>query len=45
MLTPHIGGATRETLVQGAEMLAAEIARFAAGEPLAHLVETAGSSA
>ena len=35
VLTPHIGGATRETLKQGAEMLADEIARFAAGEPLA----------
>jgi D-3-phosphoglycerate dehydrogenase len=45
VLTPHIGGATRETLKQGAEMLAAEIARFAAGEPLAHLVETVGVSA
>jgi D-3-phosphoglycerate dehydrogenase len=38
VLTPHIGGATRETLAQGAEMLAAEIARFAADEPLEHLV-------
>ncbi|HEX3979550.1 MAG TPA: NAD(P)-dependent oxidoreductase [Solirubrobacteraceae bacterium] len=45
VLTPHIGGATRETLKQGAEMLAAEIARFGAGEPLAHLVETVGVNA
>jgi D-3-phosphoglycerate dehydrogenase / 2-oxoglutarate reductase len=45
VLTPHIGGATRETLKQGAEMLAADIARFGAGEPLAHLVESVGVSA
>jgi D-3-phosphoglycerate dehydrogenase len=38
VLTPHIGGATHETLARGAEMIAAEIARFAAGEPLQHSV-------
>lgn len=38
VLTPHLGGATHETLLQGAEMIAAEIARFAAGEPLLHVV-------
>jgi phosphoglycerate dehydrogenase-like enzyme len=41
VITPHLGGATRETLAQGAEMLAAEIARFAAGEPLVNVVGTA----
>jgi D-3-phosphoglycerate dehydrogenase / 2-oxoglutarate reductase len=45
VLTPHIGGATRETLKQGAEMLAAEIARFAANEPLRYLVANVGVSA
>lgn len=45
VLTPHIGGATRETLKQGAEMLAAEITRFGAGEPLMHVVEAIGVSA
>ncbi len=45
VLTPHIGGATRETLRQGAEMLAADIARFAAGEPLHHVVDTVGVGA
>jgi D-3-phosphoglycerate dehydrogenase / 2-oxoglutarate reductase len=34
VLTPHVGGATYETLARGAEMIAAEICRFAAGEPL-----------
>ena len=34
VMTPHIGGATRETLMQGAEMIADEIHRFAAGEEL-----------
>jgi D-3-phosphoglycerate dehydrogenase len=34
VLTPHLGGATHETLLQGAEMIADEIDRFAAGERL-----------
>jgi D-3-phosphoglycerate dehydrogenase len=38
VLTPHIGGATSETLLQGALMIAAEIERFAADEPLANVV-------
>jgi D-3-phosphoglycerate dehydrogenase len=38
VITPHIGGATHETLAQGAEMLALEIARFVAGEPLHNVV-------
>jgi len=37
VLTPHIGGATRETLATGAEMIALEIARFAAGERLVNV--------
>lgn len=38
VLTPHIGGATHETLLQGAEMIAEEVRRFAAGESLHYLV-------
>ena len=38
VITPHIGGATRETLQRGADMLAEEIRRFAASEPLINLV-------
>jgi D-3-phosphoglycerate dehydrogenase len=38
VMTPHIGGATHETLLQGAEMIADEIRRFAAGEALLHVV-------
>ena len=38
VLMPHVGGATHETLLQGAEMLADEITRFASGEGLRHLV-------
>jgi D-3-phosphoglycerate dehydrogenase / 2-oxoglutarate reductase len=38
VLTPHIAGATHETLLQGAQMLAAEITRFAAGEALVNVV-------
>ena len=37
VLTPHLGGATHETLLEGAEMIAAEIARFAADEPLVNV--------
>lgn len=37
VMTPHIGGATHETLFQGAEMIADEIVRFNAGEPLVHV--------
>jgi D-3-phosphoglycerate dehydrogenase / 2-oxoglutarate reductase len=40
VLTPHIGGATSETLLQGALMIAHELERFAADEPLSHVVET-----
>ena len=37
ILTPHVGGATHETLAHGAEMIASEIGRFAAGEPLVNV--------
>jgi D-3-phosphoglycerate dehydrogenase len=37
VLTPHIGGATHETLRQGAEMIRDEIVRFASGEPMLHV--------
>jgi D-3-phosphoglycerate dehydrogenase len=37
ILTPHLGGATHETLLQGAEMIADEIVRFAAAEPLVNV--------
>ncbi len=38
VMTPHIGGATHETLLQGAEMIASEIQRFDRGEPLRYVV-------
>jgi D-3-phosphoglycerate dehydrogenase len=41
VMTPHLGGATQETLAQGAEMLAEEILRFAAGQPLLHVLNGA----
>jgi D-3-phosphoglycerate dehydrogenase len=44
VLTPHIGGATRETLRHGAEMIAGEITRFATGEPLRYLVNAAANA-
>jgi D-3-phosphoglycerate dehydrogenase len=41
IITPHIGGATVETLSHGGEMLAAEIERFARGEPLVNVANPA----
>ncbi len=38
VITPHIGGATHETLLRGVTMVAAEIERFAAGKPLVSVV-------
>lgn len=38
IITPHIGGATRETLRRGAEMTASAVARVAAGEIPDHVV-------
>jgi D-3-phosphoglycerate dehydrogenase len=38
IITPHIGGATRETLRRGAEMTASAVARLASGEIPDHLV-------
>jgi D-3-phosphoglycerate dehydrogenase len=45
VMTPHLGGATHETLLQGAEMIAEEILRFAAGEPLVNVVNRAAAAA
>jgi D-3-phosphoglycerate dehydrogenase / 2-oxoglutarate reductase len=45
VMTPHLGGATHETLLQGAEMIAEEIARFASGRPLANLFNGVGAVA
>jgi D-3-phosphoglycerate dehydrogenase / 2-oxoglutarate reductase len=38
VITPHIGGATQQTLERGAQMMASEIDRFAKGEPLLYAV-------
>jgi D-3-phosphoglycerate dehydrogenase len=38
IITPHIGGATHETLRRGAEMAAAAVAALTAGEVPGHLV-------
>jgi D-3-phosphoglycerate dehydrogenase / 2-oxoglutarate reductase len=41
VITPHIGGATHETLLRGVTMVADEIQRFVAGEPLRAVVNRA----
>jgi len=45
VITPHIGGATHETLLRGVTMVAEEIQRFAAGEPLRLVVNRAAVKA
>ena len=45
VMTPHIGGATHETLLRGAGMVADQILRFAAGAPLEHVANAAGVEA
>jgi D-3-phosphoglycerate dehydrogenase len=45
IVTPHIGGATYESLINGAEMVAAEIARFAGGRPLLNVADRTASVA
>ena len=45
VITPHIGGATHETLLRGVTMVADEIQRFAAGEPLRAVVNRAALEA
>jgi D-3-phosphoglycerate dehydrogenase / 2-oxoglutarate reductase len=45
VLTPHVGGATHETLVQGAEMIAAEVTSFAAGRPLTNVINPEAAAA
>jgi D-3-phosphoglycerate dehydrogenase / 2-oxoglutarate reductase len=42
VMTPHIGGATHETLLRGASMVAEQILRFAAGELLENVANAAG---
>lgn len=41
VITPHVGGATHETLLRGVTMVAEEIRRFAAGEPMRAVVNRA----
>src|SRR5262249_11939805 len=45
VITPHIGGATHETLLRGVTMVAAEIERFSAGQPLVNVVNRAAVKA
>ncbi len=42
LISPHIGGATHETLHHAAEMLAAEVDRLVGGEPLLNVANRAG---
>lgn len=39
VVTPHIGGATHETLLRGALMVAAEVSRFIEGRPLLNVAD------
>jgi D-3-phosphoglycerate dehydrogenase len=43
IVTPHIGGATVETLRRGAAIIAADVERFRAGRPLVNVASPAGA--
>jgi len=45
VITPHVGGATHETLLRGVTMVAGEIKRFASGEPLRAVINRAAVEA
>ena len=45
VVTPHIGGATYDTLRHGGEMAAAEVARLIAGKPLVNVANRAALEA
>lgn len=45
LITPHVGGATYETLLHGARMLVEDIVRFAAGEPLVNVINPSAVTA
>ena len=45
VLTPHVGGATHETFLQAAEMIADEIGAFAAGLPLVNVFNRQAATA
>ena len=38
IITPHIGGATHEAALRGVQILAAQIDRYLAGQPMQHVV-------
>ncbi|MFD3512113.1 2-hydroxyacid dehydrogenase [Streptomyces sp. NPDC058657] len=40
LISPHVGGSTSAFLPRAKRLLAAQLTRFAAGEPLAHVVRT-----
>lgn len=44
VMTPHLAGASRETAHKGAAIVAADVARFLRGQPLAHSVPTASAA-
>jgi D-3-phosphoglycerate dehydrogenase len=43
IITPHIGGATHEAALRGVQILAAQIDRYLAGQPMQHVVNQRGT--
>jgi len=43
IITPHIGGATHEAALRGVQILAAQIDRYLAGQPMQHVVDQRGT--
>jgi phosphoglycerate dehydrogenase-like enzyme len=42
LLTPHVGGAVRQARERAYQIVAAQLARYAAGQPLAHVIGERG---
>lgn len=42
LLTPHVGGAVRQARERAYQVVAAQLARYAAGQPLAHVIGERG---
>ena len=43
IITPHIGGATHEAALRGVQILAAQIDRYLAGQPMQYVVDQRGT--
>jgi D-3-phosphoglycerate dehydrogenase len=40
IMTPHLAGASKQTAINAVQMMAAEVRRYLAGEPVEHVANT-----